>query len=145
MERYAAAHASRNGPGDARPTALQIVQDEYQYGHSDKSPLTDLTIAITGATSGIGYEAARALYATGAKLLITARDTNKAKSTIEKIVSSTPPIEGRQYQTIEVVSVDMNSLASVRAAATEILSKTDKINILINNAGEYALPFSTRL
>ncbi|KAM0249149.1 hypothetical protein ACHAQJ_009188 [Trichoderma viride] len=141
MERYAAAHASRNGPGDARPTALQIVQDEYQYGHNDKYALSDLTIIITGATSGIGYEAARALYATGAKLLITARNAIKAKGTIEKIVSSIPPIEGRQYQTIEIVSVDMNSLVSVRAAAAEILSKTDKINILINNAGIAGVPF----
>ncbi|RFU75300.1 hypothetical protein TARUN_6937 [Trichoderma arundinaceum] len=141
MERYAAAHASRNGPGDARPTALQIVKDEYQYGNTDKAPLTDLTIVITGATSGIGYEAARALYATGAKLFIVARDANKAKTTVEKIVSSIPPIEGRRYQDVEVISMDMESLASVRLAAEEILNKANHINILTNNAGIAGIPF----
>lgn len=139
MDRYAAAYASRNGPGDARPTALQIVQDEYQYGNIDQAPLADLTIVITGATSGIGYEAARALYATGAKLFITARDATKAKKTIEQIVSSTPPITGRKYQVIECVSMNMESLASVRLAAAEILGKTEKINVLVNNAGTYTL------
>ncbi|KAL7947039.1 hypothetical protein V8C42DRAFT_300252 [Trichoderma barbatum] len=142
MDRYAAAHASRNGPGDARPTALQIVADEYQFGKTDGPRLSELTILITGATSGIGYEAARALYSTGAKLFITARDANKAKSLVEKIVSSITPVEGRQYQDIEVVPIDMNSLVSVRRAAEEILNKAEHINILINNAGIAGIPFA---
>lgn len=143
MDRYAAVHASRNGPGDARPTALQIVEDEYRDGKTDSA---ELTIVMTGATSGIGYETARALYATGAKLFITARDANKAKSAIEKIVSSIPPIEGRRYQGIEAVSMDMDSLASVRRAAREILNRTEHIDILINNAGAYGLsPLQIRL
>lgn len=139
MDRYAAAHAPRNGPGDARPTALQIVADEFQYGNIGKDNLSELTIVITGATSGIGYEAARALYSTGAKLFITARDADKAKSVIEKIVPSIPPVEGRKYQSIEVVSMNMVSLASVRKAAEKILSKAEHINVLINNAGVYKL------
>ncbi|OTA08000.1 short chain dehydrogenase/reductase [Trichoderma parareesei] len=135
MDRYATAHASRNGPGDARPTALQIVQDELQYSDKASSPLSELTIVITGATSGIGYETARALYATGAKLFITARDTAKAMQAIDRIVSSIPPVNGRRYQKIEVVCMDMDSLASVRHAAGEILTRTKTINVLINNAG----------
>ncbi|EHK20559.1 uncharacterized protein TRIVIDRAFT_69086 [Trichoderma virens Gv29-8] len=141
MDRYAAAHASRNGPGDARPTALQIIADEYQYGNTDEACFSELVIVITGATSGIGYETARALYSAGAKLLITARDANKAKSIIEKIVSSIPPVEGRQYQIIEVIPMDMGSLASVRRAAEEILNKAEHINVLINNAGIAGIPF----
>ncbi|KAH0499737.1 hypothetical protein TgHK011_006912 [Trichoderma gracile] len=141
MDRYVAAHASRNGPGDARPTALQIVQDELQYGDNPSSPLSELTIAITGATSGIGYETARALYATGAKLLITARDVDKARKAIDKIVSSVPPVNGRQYQEIDIVYMDMDSLTSVRQAAGEILTRTKTINVLINNAGIAGVPF----
>ncbi|KAK4076661.1 uncharacterized protein Triagg1_4264 [Trichoderma aggressivum f. europaeum] len=141
MDRYAAAHASRNGPGDARPTALQIVADEFQYGNIGKDGLSELTIVITGATSGIGCEAARALYSTGAKLFITARDADKAKSVIEKIVSSVSPVEGRKFQNIEVVAMDMASLASVRKEAEEILGKTEHINVLINNAGVAFEPF----
>ncbi|PNP50523.1 hypothetical protein THARTR1_08739 [Trichoderma harzianum] len=120
MDRYAAARAARNGPGDARPTALQIAADEFQYGNTGKDGLSELTIAITGATSGIGYEAARALYYTDAKLFITARDADKAKSVIEKIVSSIPPVEGRKYQSIEVVAMDMVSLASTVSDSNKI-------------------------
>ncbi|ETS03668.1 NAD(P)-binding protein [Trichoderma reesei RUT C-30] len=135
MDRYAVAHASRNGPGDARPTALQIVQDELQYGDKSSSSLSELTIVITGATSGIGYETAQALYATGAKLFITARDTAKARQAIDRIVSSISPVNGRRYQEIEVVCMDMDSLASMRHAAGEILTRAKTINVLINNAG----------
>lgn len=136
MDRYAAAHASRNGPGDARPTALQIVQDEYQHGNNHAASLSKLTIVMTGATSGIGYETARALHSTGAKLFLTARDAAKSRRAIDRIVSSIPPVEGMRYQDIEVVHMDMDSLWSVRQAAGEILGRTETINVLINNAGE---------
>lgn len=57
--RYEAAHAAPQGPGDSRPTALQIVKDEGLEGK-----LTDKVIFITGCSSGIGAETARALAAT---------------------------------------------------------------------------------
>ena len=72
---YAAAHRSPKGPGDARPTALQIIQDEHLEGK-----LTDKVILITGCSSGLGIETARALAKTGATLFVTARDPEKAKA-----------------------------------------------------------------
>lgn len=47
--RYAAAHASPGGPGDARPSALDIVKDEGLEGK-----LSDKVVLITGCSSGIG-------------------------------------------------------------------------------------------
>jgi hypothetical protein len=58
--RYAAAHANLNGPGDARPTALQIIKDEGLEGN-----FPDKVFLVTGCSSGIGPETARALSATG--------------------------------------------------------------------------------
>ncbi|KAF5664672.1 WW domain-containing protein [Fusarium denticulatum] len=127
MSRYAEAHLNPAGPGDARPTALQIIKDE---GAEDK--LAGKVIVITGTSSGLGVETARALSLTGAKLLLTARDLNKAKTALDGILEP-----GR----IELVEMDNASLRSVRAAASAILQKSNgQVNILINNAGIMALP-----
>ncbi|KNG50038.1 ww domain-containing oxidoreductase [Stemphylium lycopersici] len=127
MSRYAEAHVSPAGPGDARPTAFQIIKDEAAEGK-----LAGKVIVITGTSSGIGIETARALSLTGAKLLLTARDLNKAKKALDGLLEP-----GR----IELVEMDNTSLASVRSAAATILDKShNQVNILINNAGIMAIP-----
>ncbi|SPJ82308.1 related to reductases [Fusarium torulosum] len=127
MSRYAEAHLNPAGPGDARPTALQIIKDEGAEGK-----LAGKVIVITGTSSGLGIETARALSLTGAKLLLTARDLNKAKTALDGILEP-----GR----VELVEMDNASLRSVRAAANAILQKSNnQVNILINNAGIMALP-----
>ena len=74
-------------------------------------------------------ETARAMYATGAKLYFGVRDTNAGSTVAEDIA-------GNDAKTrIEVIKLDLGSLASVREAASDFLAKTDKLNILINNAG----------
>lgn len=127
MSRYAAVHADPQGPGDARPTALQIVQDEGVEGK-----LVGKVIVITGASSGIGAETAKALFATGATLFLTGRDLKKAESNLSEILKS---------DRVSLLEVDTSSFASVRAAAAKILADTNKqVNILINNAGIMAIP-----
>ncbi|CZR68863.1 related to reductases [Phialocephala subalpina] len=127
MSRYAEAHLNPTGPGDARPTALQILKDEGVEGK-----LGGKIIVITGTSSGIGIETARVLSLTGARLLLTARDLNKAKTALDSILEP-----GR----VELVEMDNTSLSSVRDAAKAILQKSNnQVNILINNAGIMALP-----
>ncbi|GIJ88208.1 hypothetical protein Asppvi_007126 [Aspergillus pseudoviridinutans] len=69
--RYADVHKNPQGPGDARPTAIQIIRDEGLEGQ-----LTGSSILITGVSSGIGVETAKALFTTGATLYLTARNLN---------------------------------------------------------------------
>ncbi|KAJ4167466.1 hypothetical protein NW754_011281 [Fusarium falciforme] len=126
MSRYAVAHAKPNGPGDARPTALQIIKDEGVEGK-----LQGEAIVITGTSSGIGVETARALAATGATLYLIARDVAKAQSALAGIF---------EPSRMELIQMDQASLASVRAAAAAILAKTSKIHLLVNNAGIMAIP-----
>lgn len=126
MSHYAAAHASPQGPGDARPTAIDIIRDENMEGK-----LNGKVAVITGTSSGIGIETARALALTGASLFLTARDLPKARTALGDILDS---------DKVQLVELDLDSFDSVRTAAKTILSKTDKISILVNNAGVMAVP-----
>lgn len=125
MSRYAAVHANPQGLGDARPTAMQIINDEAMEGN-----LVNKVIVITGVSSGIGIETVRALATTGARLFLTARDLSKAKTALGDIFDATK---------MELVHMDQASLNSVRAAAAAILSKTDQITILVTNAAIMAV------
>ncbi|UKZ61216.1 uncharacterized protein TrAtP1_002484 [Trichoderma atroviride] len=126
--RYASVHQieALGGPGDARPTASQIVQDQQLV---DK--LSNKVILITGCSSSIGVETARALYLTGATLYLTARDTAKVEAALGDLIES---------PRVHVLHLDLDSLGSVRACAEEFKSKTARLNILIENAGVMACP-----
>ena len=113
------------GPGDSRPTAAAIVADEKLEGQ-----LSNKVILITGCSSGIGVETARALHLTGADVYMTARDLKKGQEVIAGILASnTGP--GR----IELLELELDSLESVRQCASTFLSKSKKLDILICNAG----------
>jgi NAD(P)-dependent dehydrogenase (short-subunit alcohol dehydrogenase family) len=97
--------------------------------------LADKTILITGCSSGIGIETARALKATGARLFLTARDLSKGYKALGDIVEP-----GK----VDLLLLDLNSLASVRAFAAEFLQASgNKLNILVNNAGVMETPEGT--
>ena len=131
MSRYLAAQYNPQGAGDARPTALQIVDDECLTGK-----LTDKVMVITGGSAGIGVETARAFHAAGAKVFVTVRDVDKGRKVVDSIKSDD------KSNTAEIILVKMvlNSLESVRAGAKDIWAKTTQLNVLVNNAGVMATP-----
>lgn len=125
---YAHLYKDVAGPGDGRPTALQVISDNVA-----KDAWTGRVALVTGGTSGIGIETIRALHATGADVFFTARDLSKAEKSRADILGRSSG-KGR----IEFIEMDMDSLDSVRQAAREFLSKSSKLNVLVNNAGEFA-------
>ncbi|KAM0339564.1 hypothetical protein ACHAPU_010863 [Fusarium lateritium] len=132
MSQYADVHTNPQGPGDARPTALQIVKDEGLLGK-----LSDKVILITGGNQGIGLETARALHATGATVFITARSLIRLEKAINDITSWP---EAESSASVYGIELRLDSLESIRAAAKAFLARTEKLNILILNAGVMATP-----
>lgn len=153
MSRYAEAHKDTKGPGDARPTALQIVEDEGLVGK-----LTDKVFVVTGVSSGIGIETMRALYATGGHVFGTARNLEKGRvETIQSLVelcsvlkldTGQKAIDEVKAKTkggeITLIEMDNESLASIKKAAVEILAKTKTLDVVVNNAGYAYLHLSRR-
>ncbi|KAK3075093.1 hypothetical protein LTR53_001919 [Teratosphaeriaceae sp. CCFEE 6253] len=131
---YANVHNEPNGPGDARPTALQVIEDCGLIGK-----LAGKTIVITGTTAGIGIDTAQALYEAGAKLFLTARDTPKLEKIIDEIAANAK--FNKTGLRPEAVEIHLDSLESVRKGAEVIKAKANgKLNILIENAGIMAVP-----
>jgi NAD(P)-dependent dehydrogenase (short-subunit alcohol dehydrogenase family) len=85
-------------------------------------------VVITGATSGLGREAAGSFARMGAALVLVGRDRARLERTRDELVAA-------GGGAVETVVADMSSLASVRAAADEILDVAPRIDVLIDNAG----------
>ncbi|KAI1426557.1 putative oxidoreductase,short chain dehydrogenase [Xylaria sp. FL1777] len=126
MSRYAESHLKTAGPGDARPTALQIIKDE---GLEDA--LKDRVFLVTGCSSGIGIETGRALAKTGGKVFLAVRDLEKGQSACESFLEP-----GR----VELIEFDSTKATSVKACADAFLKKSSKLNVLICNAAVMNIP-----
>lgn len=92
------------------------------------------TAVVTGATSGLGLESAKALASAGARVLLAARNPAKAEAARAEVAIEATGAEP------EVVLVDLADLESVRAAADEIAERVPTLDVLMNNAGVMALP-----
>lgn len=95
---------------------------------SDAGDLTGKSFLITGGTSGIGKEAARALAESGAKVTITARSAAKAAAVISELATDR----------VDFKLLDLADLSSIKEFAKEF---TEPVDVLILNAGIMATPF----
>lgn len=86
------------------------------------------TVVITGATSGIGAVAARHLAEKGARIVIVARDRQRAQETLRNL----PTPSG---QTHAAFHADLSRLREMKRVAAEIAAAEPKIDVLMNNAG----------
>ncbi len=98
---------------------------------------TGRTAVITGANTGLGFETAAALAAHGAHVVLAVRNLDKGKQAAARITEATPGAE------VELQELDLTSLASVRAAAAQLKSDHQRIDLLINNAGVMYTPRQT--
>jgi NAD(P)-dependent dehydrogenase (short-subunit alcohol dehydrogenase family) len=89
--------------------------------------LTGKTALITGSTDGVGRMVARKLAEAGAHVLVHGRDQDRGSRVVADIAQSNG--------TAEFVAADLASLTEVRRLAETIRGRTDRLDILINNAG----------
>jgi NAD(P)-dependent dehydrogenase (short-subunit alcohol dehydrogenase family) len=104
--------------------------DEVVAGHN----LSGQNVIVTGGTSGLGRETARALASAGAAVTITGRDMGRGEEAVARVRASTG------NSAVRFAELNLGSLASVRefiAASTR-----DPLHLLIDNAGVMATPLS---
>jgi len=92
---------------------------------------------VTGANTGLGFETAQVLAASGASVVLAVRDIEKGKRAAARIAAAAPGAN------VTVQHLDLASLDSVRAAAGELRARHPGIDLLINNAGVMFTPKQT--
>lgn len=102
---------------------------------NDIPTLRGKTAIVTGANSGIGFVAANAFAANGARVVLACRNAKLGVEAAKRIVAAQPDAQA------EFMTLDLASLNSVRAFAERVLESNHKIDILVNNAGIMMNPF----
>lgn len=97
--------------------------------------LSDRTVLITGASTGLGEETARALASRGAHVIMAVRDRARGEAAANRILAAC----GTGVRLAEV-DLDLESLASVRTAAQRVIEGFGRLDAVINNAGIMACP-----
>ena len=101
------------------------------------SDQTGKRVIVTGANSGIGFEAAQVLAGKGAEVILACRNQSKGEAALAAIRQACPNSQ------VSLMSLDLSSLASVAEFAEAFKARYDRLDVLINNAGVMAPPFSS--
>lgn len=102
---------------------------------ADLPDLSGKTIVVTGANSGLGYEAALALAGAGAHVVLACRDQGKGRAAEQQIRAAHP------RASTALMALDLASLTDIRRFADELQAACPQIHVLMNNAGVMALPY----
>src|SRR5438445_10765105 len=86
-------------------------------------------VLVTGATNGIGLEAARSLARQGAKIVLVGRDAGKTARCLDDVRAGAPGAEASS------LLCDFSRQSEVRRLADEALRRFDRLDVLVNNAG----------
>ncbi len=95
----------------------------------DDYDMTGKVVVLTGATSGLGYAAARQLAACGATLVLVGRSAERNQRVVTELIEATG------NTSISQVPADMGDLDQVGELAERVLADLDRLDVLIHNAG----------
>lgn len=94
--------------------------------------LTDVHVAITGPTGGLGKELCRRLAALNASLILLDRDAERSAALQKELLAQFPSVN------LYRIPLDLSDITSVRAACEKL--KAHPVDIVIHNAGTYSIP-----
>ncbi len=106
-----------------------------KWTSKDIPDLKGITAIVTGANSGIGFETAKALACKGAGVIMACRSMQKGKEATGVITRYYPEA------IIEVMTLDLSSIDSIKKFSGIVNKKKSKIDILVNNAGVMIPPY----
>jgi len=98
--------------------------------------LTGRTALVTGANSGLGLHTSLELARRGARVLMACRSPERGEQALARVRAATAGA------TAELVALDLAALSSISAAAEDVASRTDRLDLLVANAGIMAVPRS---
>jgi NAD(P)-dependent dehydrogenase (short-subunit alcohol dehydrogenase family) len=105
-------------------------REERRQSSRERVDLLGRVCVVTGATRGLGLATSIALAGMGANVVLLGRDRERGEHAAQRVREAAAPGAGASF-----VALDLASLASVVAAAAEIASKYDVVDVLVNNAG----------
>jgi len=115
----------------------QNVMPEEIWTSGKIPDLTGKVIIVTGANSGIGYEAAKAFARRNADVILACRSMDKAQAALADIQTEIP------HAQVEAMQLDLASQASIHQFAGAFKANYDQLDVLVNNAGIMMTPYGT--
>lgn len=123
---------------------LSSLPTKKVYAHVSCMPpnelLNDRTALVTGGTSGIGYEIAKAFINAGATVIITGRKQSRIDEVCRSISRETETVSK-----IYGIEMDITQIGQIRQKFRDATAITGRIDILVNNAGILGCQFSNGL
>lgn len=110
------------------PEELQFIANARMVQKTTDARIDGQVCVLTGATSGVGYYAAKRLAQGGAHLILVCRNIEKA----EKVQAELKHGYGTE---VDILQADFSQLDDIRKVAEALLDHYPRIDVLINNAG----------